>query len=308
MAATMIPQAGLFDGGCDDDRCSDSFPCMACIISENQKLAEAGDAESIKWLSNRSWHINAIVDDTTPIFSLPSNPTGTSGSDGARKSPAKVRWIKHEGEWAIAVSGPATTGDSVEVTSSRGISTKVLGKQVIFDNRGFKNVFLVATDAETSSTKVEANHWYQNVNGDIVKVVQSKTGNLYGQRYVDGELVYEPGLLRGLTKEVASPLSTKTAGTAYIVTEPGLYRHSDGSIIKVVKSRESGRLYSKRITEDNPKGVFAPSAMYGIVELLSKEDARAFGHATGFCCVCSRELTDPVSVEAGIGPICASRF
>ncbi len=307
MAATMIPQPGLFDGGCSDDRCSDAFLCMDCITSENQRLAESGDAEAIEWLSHRNWRANAVVHEA-PMPALPSNPTGTSSDKGARKAPSKVRFTKHEGEWAILVSGPATVGDNVEVTSSRGTQTKVLGKQVVFDNRGFNNVFLIATDAETSSVKVEANHWYQNANGDIVKVVQSKTGNLYGQRYADGELVYEAGLLRGLTKEVASPLPTKTTSAAYVVTEPGLYRHSDGSIIKVVRSRESGRLYSKRITEDNPKGVFAPSAMYGIVELLSKEDARAFGHATGFCCVCSRELTDPVSVEAGIGPICATRF
>jgi Family of unknown function (DUF6011) len=26
------------------------------------------------------------------------------------------------------------------------------------------------------------------------------------------------------------------------------------------------------------------------------------------CAVCNRELSDPVSVEAGIGPICAERF
>lgn len=32
------------------------------------------------------------------------------------------------------------------------------------------------------------------------------------------------------------------------------------------------------------------------------------GHQTGICCVCGRTLTDPKSIEAGIGPICASKF
>lgn len=36
--------------------------------------------------------------------------------------------------------------------------------------------------------------------------------------------------------------------------------------------------------------------------------AVAFGRQTGACCCCGRELTDPVSVENGIGPICAGKF
>jgi len=36
--------------------------------------------------------------------------------------------------------------------------------------------------------------------------------------------------------------------------------------------------------------------------------AVAYGRQTGSCSCCGRELTDPVSIEAGIGPICAGRF
>jgi hypothetical protein len=36
--------------------------------------------------------------------------------------------------------------------------------------------------------------------------------------------------------------------------------------------------------------------------------AEAFGKLTGNCCICSRELTDPMSVARGIGPVCAERF
>lgn len=39
-----------------------------------------------------------------------------------------------------------------------------------------------------------------------------------------------------------------------------------------------------------------------------KAAAIAFGHKVGRCCICSRTLTDPQSIEAGIGPICASKF
>jgi hypothetical protein len=36
--------------------------------------------------------------------------------------------------------------------------------------------------------------------------------------------------------------------------------------------------------------------------------AEAYGHLTGHCCICNRELTNPESVARGIGPICADKF
>ena len=32
------------------------------------------------------------------------------------------------------------------------------------------------------------------------------------------------------------------------------------------------------------------------------------GHASGRCSICNRDLTDPASIERGIGPICAEKF
>lgn len=37
-------------------------------------------------------------------------------------------------------------------------------------------------------------------------------------------------------------------------------------------------------------------------------EAQRLGKLTGRCCSCGRELTDPASIEAGIGPICAAKF
>lgn len=51
-----------------------------------------------------------------------------------------------------------------------------------------------------------------------------------------------------------------------------------------------------------------------ILELLRtvaadpKEAATAYGKATGVCACCGRELTDPASIAAGIGPICESKW
>jgi len=38
------------------------------------------------------------------------------------------------------------------------------------------------------------------------------------------------------------------------------------------------------------------------------KEARLYGMRTGTCACCGRELTDPKSIEAGIGPICASNW
>lgn len=37
-------------------------------------------------------------------------------------------------------------------------------------------------------------------------------------------------------------------------------------------------------------------------------EAKAYGKATGICCCCGKELTDPNSIAAGIGPICATKW
>lgn len=40
---------------------------------------------------------------------------------------------------------------------------------------------------------------------------------------------------------------------------------------------------------------------------MTLDEAKAFGALYGTCCVCGRTLTNEVSIEAGIGPICGGR-
>jgi hypothetical protein len=49
-------------------------------------------------------------------------------------------------------------------------------------------------------------------------------------------------------------------------------------------------------------------AILKLVNLDPEAAAAADGRASGRCCVCSRDLTDPASIERGIGPICAAKF
>ena len=114
-------------------------------------------------------------------------------------------------------------------------------------------------------------------------------------------------LLRVAPKIVAAP---KPAADL----EVGMYRKG-GEIYRIHRSRESGRLYAKRLVLDLLAKREA-SFVYdrGAIMLLTAEDrmslseAKAFGVETGICCVCGAFLTDPKSVAEGIGPVCAKRF
>lgn len=86
----------------------------------------------------------------------------------------------------------------------------------------------------------------------------------------------------------------------------------NGRIIKVKRSKTSGYLYTKELTQELSGGwSFAP--LEGGMKLVSEftkislKDAKKFGKVYGSCCVCGRTLTDTKSLEAGIGPVCAAR-
>jgi hypothetical protein len=65
----------------------------------------------------------------------------------------------------------------------------------------------------------------------------------------------------------------------------------------------------------SPDGVFSPfncpeTVKEGIKNLADNPAsvAAAYGHQTGNCCFCARELTDSRSVTVGYGPICAGYY
>jgi len=96
------------------------------------------------------------------------------------------------------------------------------------------------------------------------------------------------------------------------VTEVGMYRTADG-VFRVKVSRESGNLYAMKYNpEAQVKSERFSYARGGIYRLsagdrLTLAEAQALGHEFGICCVCGAELSDPVSVARGIGPVCVRR-
>lgn len=126
----------------------------------------------------------------------------------------------------------------------------------------------------------------------------------------------------GVTSKAASAaishlLAVKATKQAYAMPEPGYYT-VDGQVFVIVKAKDSDHHYAKKLTHVLPMGgghygrwVYVKGAMKTIAQhgvKITLEDAAKFGHLHGFCIVCGKTLTDPKSVQAGIGPICAKKF
>jgi len=124
-----------------------------------------------------------------------------------------------------------------------------------------------------------------------------------------------------------------------VTLEDGMYR-MDGTIFKVQHAvHGSGHQYAKKLvghrycegheSTDGPIGnvtycngdcrpagetewkfEMAPGMIRRLLpeHKMSLADAKKFGALYGTCCVCGRTLTDEVSIEAGIGPVCAQKF
>ncbi len=93
--------------------------------------------------------------------------------------------------------------------------------------------------------------------------------------------------------------------------EPGYYALSEDEIYQVVRSK-AGRLYAKLNvgTQSGGQWEYAAGAITKLKPEMRMDLAAVskYGKETGTCLVCGRTLTNPDSIEAGIGPICASRF
>jgi hypothetical protein len=100
---------------------------------------------------------------------------------------------------------------------------------------------------------------------------------------------------RTVVADVAIPVSDK-------VTEVGFYLH-EGIAYKVVKSG-AGRLYAKKVTK---RGfVYDSGAIFTLAasELMTAEEVRVHSRHIGICANCSVELSDPISIEIGLGTHC----
>lgn len=85
----------------------------------------------------------------------------------------------------------------------------------------------------------------------------------------------------------------------------------DETVYVVVASKSSGKHYAKRMSVVGARGrwEYAHGMVYHLAgaHRLTVEEARVLGRSLGCCMICGATLTDPESVERGIGPICEQR-
>lgn len=111
-------------------------------------------------------------------------------------------------------------------------------------------------------------------------------------------------------KELAASLGVSRSARRQVqVTEVGMYRTEDQEIYRVQESRQTGNLYAKHLLVGGGFE-YESGAIFNLKpsDKMTLEEAKAYGVATGQCCVCGAFLTDENSVREGIGPVCASRF
>lgn len=122
-----------------------------------------------------------------------------------------------------------------------------------------------------------------------------------------------------LQAEVATAAADLLQGTAGLsqdqrpLATEGYYYYHQEHVYVVAPSRQTGRLYARRLrlrTGRNAQWVYARGMMTVLREedRLTVEQATQLGHMHGICAVCGRLLTVPQSVERGIGPVCYGRL
>lgn len=103
-----------------------------------------------------------------------------------------------------------------------------------------------------------------------------------------------PKLVVGDYRFSLAPPSGSNAGHIYVKND------EDGYLGKINPEGDKF-LCVRACTEDHV-------AMVNQIVANPKAAALKYGKESGVCACCARELTDPVSIKAGVGPICADRY
>lgn len=124
-------------------------------------------------------------------------------------------------------------------------------------------------------------------------------------------------IAEGIAQDRASRWITRLEGLPKIAAPKadeeiaGMYRDGEGTILRCYLGQQSGRMLVKALREQDGEYRYeylgAATRFLRGAERLPLAEAKEFGRMSGTCCVCARRLDNPESVDAGIGPVCASR-
>lgn len=143
--------------------------------------------------------------------------------------------------------------------------------------------------------KVNGN-WY--VSGPNLKAGETftVTSSKGEQDVIIGELTTDRDKVYGIPKKAET-----------VDVEPGIYINKNGDFIDAYKTKK-GFLVAGLIDKATGKRTYlGKPGLANLDRKMTFEEAKEFGRETGVCCCCSKTLTDPNSISAGIGPVCASK-
>lgn len=143
----------------------------------------------------------------------------------------------------------------------------------------------------------EHRHW-------LLCQIEAKT---LSSKQASGEidaLLKKPKIAKVSEKHVAKSEWVEAVEDAY-------YVNVDGKFFQAKRSK-AGHLYAMGLVPHGKKfkWVYVPGVMkdFQTWKPVTADIASQFGKQFGSCMVCARTLTNPDSIEAGIGPICAGKF
>lgn len=148
----------------------------------------------------------------------------------------------------------------------------------------------------------------RSLDADLAKAAEEYTARM------DAHNLWTPGRKGNISRWIDRLIAKVQELKAATELEDGMYV-LDGVIYKVQHAvHGSGRQYAKRLVPNSPGERASFEYAPGMVRKLrpehrmTMEQAKEFGALYGTCCQCGRVLTNEDSIEAGIGPICASKL
>ena len=119
-------------------------------------------------------------------------------------------------------------------------------------------------------------------------------------------------LIPALKEAAAAQRATTTANRQRTTTAPapitsGMYLHND-TAFRVYQANNGNYLLVKALVDGDWEYRGTPKRCGLTAEMrMTLDQAKQYGKSTGVCVCCGRTLTNPDSIELGIGPICRSK-
>ena len=125
---------------------------------------------------------------------------------------------------------------------------------------------------------------------------------------------------KAVSAKIDELLAMPKAEVAPVALEVGMYRLTDGKLIRVYLGRQSGNLLAKEVVKTGNKNEdgteeytldylgLASKYVPATAHRLTLDEAKEWGRMTASCCVCAAHLDDATSIKEGIGPVCKTKF